>query len=142
MNIAYGINLTSKLLRGKLNRELEKEGLTAAQFAVIKDIEIHSKLNKELIGVTAVEIAERLDMDKPTVSGIINRLISKGYVEKIAHPKDKRAFLLRLTNVCIEALPAFEEINNKIILTSLEGIKEEELKVFNKVIDRIINNLK
>ncbi|MHC1682386.1 MAG: MarR family winged helix-turn-helix transcriptional regulator [Clostridiaceae bacterium] len=142
MNLGYGINLCSKLLKNKLNKELEEEGLTAAQFAVIKDIEINSAINEDLNQVTAVAIAQRLDMDKPTISGIVNRLITKGYIEKVQHPKDKRAFILRITELCDKKMRVLEEINKKVIQVSLTGISEDELKVFHKVLSKIIKNMK
>lgn len=142
MNLGYGINLCSKLLKNKLNKELEEEGLTAAQFAVIKDIEINSAINKDLNQVTAVAIAQRLDMDKPTISGIVNRLITKGYIEKLQHPKDKRASILSITELCNKKMRVLEEINKKVIEASLSGINEEELKIFDKVLGKIIKNMK
>lgn len=141
-NIGYAITLCSKLLKNKLNKELEKEGITAAQFAVIKDIEINSKSNKDIENITAVAIGERLDMDKPTISGIINRLASKGYVEKLPHPTDKRASILKLTDYCTKMLQIFELISENVISTAIEGVSAEELSKFNEVVSKLINNMK
>lgn len=141
MNIGYSINLCSKLLRNRMNRELEKEELTAAQFAVIKDIEINSFLNKSNDELTAVAIAKRLQMDKPTISGIVNRLIRKGYVQKLPHPGDKRASILSLTDICINKLRVFEKINKDTIVQATKNINYDDLGIFNEVISRIITNL-
>ncbi len=138
-NIGYKIVLCSKLLKNKLNRELEVLGITASQFAVIKDIEMNSLDNKI---VTAVTIGERLDMDKPTISAIIKRLISKGYVKKEPHPTDKRACILLLTKECIYKLSMFEESNKKAILLAVNNINDEKLDLFENVLDDIISNLK
>lgn len=142
MNIGYSINLCSKLFKNKLNKELEGVGITASQYAVIKDIEINTKANNTLELVTAVDIAERLDMDKPTISGIINRLISKGYIVKLSHPTDKRSSVLRITENCAEKLQKIEEISSDVIQSSIEDIGEQELEIFKTVITKIINNLK
>lgn len=141
-NIGYSITLCSKLLKNKLNKELETQGITAAQFAVIKDIEINATLDESKDKITAVAIGERLDMDKPTISGIVNRLISKGYIEKLPHPTDKRASILKLTDYCKDKLLIFQLISENVISSAIDGVTEGELTNFNKVISKFINNMK
>lgn len=142
VNIGYSMNYCSKLLKNRLNKELEKQDITVAQFAVIKDIEINSSRDGCNIGVTAVEIAERLDMDKPTISGIINRLVDRGYIKKSPHPQDGRSSILKLTEYCIEKLPDFELINERVVKEAIEGLNDNELQTFQDIINKIIDNLK
>lgn len=142
MNIGYTINYCSKLLKNKLNRELEIEDITVSQFATIKDIEMNSFIDGKEIGVTAVEISERLDMDKPTISGIINRLIDKGYVDKQPNPNDKRSFILKLTKESKTKLPNLEKINNLVIYDAIEGLSHEEIEMFKDTISKIIENMR
>ncbi len=140
MNIGYSVNYCSKLLKNKLNKELETEGITAAQFAVIKYIERHSRGNAES-NILAAEIAEGLDMDKPTISGILNRLTEKGYIKKLPHKTDKRATTLVLTADCIEKLPQLEIINHAVLDLALKELNHDELVVFQTAIQKIISNL-
>lgn len=142
MNIGYSMNYCSKLLKNRLNKELEIKDITVAQFAVIKDIEINGAKDEFKVGVTAVEISERLDMDKPTISGIINRLVDKGYIKKLPHPNDGRSSILKLTDCCIEKLPQLEEINDKVIFQAIEGLSVVEIKTFQQTINKIIQNIK
>ncbi|WP_347353918.1 MarR family winged helix-turn-helix transcriptional regulator [Acetoanaerobium noterae] len=141
MNIGYSVNYCSKLLKNRLNKELETEDITVAQFAVIKYIEMNSLEDQQDRNITAVEIAEGLDMDKPTISGIINRLVDKGYVIKLPHAKDKRASILKLTEYCIEKLPNLEAINEIVINSALKELSNEDLYVFQNIIYKIIQNL-
>lgn len=141
MNIGYSMNYCSKLLKNRLNKELEAEDITAAQFAVIKYIEMNSLNNQLDRSITAVEIAEGLDKDKPTISGIINRLVDKGYVMKLPHKKDKRASTLKLTEYCVGKLPDLEAINEKVINSALKELSQDDLKMFQDIIDKIIQNL-
>lgn len=136
------MNYCSKLLKNKLNKELEIEDITVAQFAVIKDIEMNSRIDGLEVNVTAVEISERLDMDKPTISGIINRLVDKGYLEKLPHPTDGRSSILILTDSCIEKLSILENINNKVVSEALEGLRETDLIIFQNILNQIIENIK
>lgn len=142
MNIAYMVNYCSKLLKNRLNRELEVEDITVAQFATIKDIEMNSIIDGKELGVTAVEIAERLDMDKPTISGIVNRLIDKKYIEKLPNPKDGRSFILKLTKESKDKLPILEKISDLVVAEAIEGLKDEEIEVFKNITSKIIKNMR
>lgn len=142
MNSGFMINDCSKLLRNRLNKELEIEDITASQFAVIKDIEMNSVLDKKEIKVTAVEIAERLGMDKPTISGIINRLIDKEYLEKQPNPTDKRSSILKLTKESKVKLPTLEKISNKVISDATNGLTDKEIEFFNDTLGKIIENMR
>lgn len=142
MNIGYTINYCSKLLKKKLNKELEVEDITVSQFATIKDIENNSYINGKEVGATAVEIAERLDMDKPTLSGIINRLIDKNYIEKHSNPADKRSFILKLTEESKSKISKLEDINNKVLSDATVGLTHDEVLVFKNTISKILRNMR
>lgn len=142
MNIGYTINYCSRLLKNRLNKELEIEGITASQFAALKDIEMNSYKDGIEVGVTAVEISERLDMDKPTISGIINRLIDKEYVKKQPHPSDKRSFILKLTKESKIKLLHLEKINNLVISEATKGLTDEEIEMLKDIINKIIKNMR
>lgn len=142
MNLGYTINYCSKLLRNNLNTELEKENLTISQFAVIKDIEINSLNDAPNSGVIAVEIAERLDMDKPTISGIVNRLSTKGYVKKSPNPQDQRSVILTLTKESRAVLPKLEEINKTVLAKATKDLTEEEIELLKRILDKMIKNLR
>ena len=141
MNLGYSMNYCSKLLKNRLNRELETEDITVAQFAVIKYIEMNSVQGQLERSITAVEISEGLDMDKPTISGIINRLVDKGYIIKLPHETDKRASILKLTEYCVGKLSDLEAINEKVINSALKELSKDDLYIFQAIIDKIIQNL-
>ena len=53
---------------------------------------------KEHPGITASELAIYFHVQKPTVTNIINRLISQGYVDRAQSAEDRRAFHLYLSD--------------------------------------------
>lgn len=89
-NLSYLINKVSRQLKSKLDKSLKQYDITAAQFSVI--IQIH--LSEAPI--TAAEIAHRVGADRPTISGIINRLEKKAVVVKLSNPEDKRSSYLEI----------------------------------------------
>lgn len=140
-NLSYAINLCSKLLKNRMNKELEKEGITAAQFNILKDVAIHAKIDK-LEDLTPVLIASRLDMDKPTISGIINRLVAKGYLEKFDNEQDKRSYLVNLTEKAKINMEEFSRINSEIIDLAISEIEIEKLRVFGDILIKMMMNLR
>lgn len=141
MNIAYKINHCSKLLKNQLNNELKDENITAAQFATIKDIERHSLQDGKEFPITAVEISRRLDIDKPTMSGIINRLVAKDYIKKEVNPEDKRSFLLKLSKESKKKLSQLEKISNSVMDKATEDLTDEEIEILNASLNKIIESV-
>lgn len=110
-NLSYMINMASRQLKNKLDKALNEYDITAAQFSVI--IQIHLSENP----ITSAGIAQRLGADRPTISGIINRLEKKNIVLKVSNPEDKRSSYLE---ICKES----KELVNRIMCISDELTKD------------------
>ena len=140
-NIGYLLMKVSKDLRYNLTKELTLYELTTSQWAVIKRLHIEEESESELTMRTAVEIAEKLDLDKPTVSGIVNRLYEKGLLRKEPHPNDKRATVLFLTPKVKELIPKLEVISNHVIDKSSINFSAEEKAIFLRLLSKMDSNL-
>lgn len=129
-NIGFLLMQTSKELRYTLNNEFSMYGLTTSQWAVLKRLEMEEACESPLNRRTAVELASKLDIDKPTISGIVNRLYEKGMIRKGPHPTDKRAFILFLTLEAKQLIPTLEAVSNHVINQSLIDFSVEEKDLF------------
>jgi MarR family transcriptional regulator, 2-MHQ and catechol-resistance regulon repressor len=74
-------------LSGRHVREL---GLTPAQFDVIATL-------GNTPGMVAKELGRRTLITKGTLTGVIDRLVERGFVERVGSPHDRRSILIRLT---------------------------------------------
>ncbi len=135
MNIAFLIMSVAKKLKYDLNQALQDFDITAQQFAVLQNID---RLSKTQI-VTAKELIPLLDMDKPTISGIISRLISKNMVQKEQNPLDKRSFGLILTKKGEQTLASCYNIADTILDEHLTQITEEESRVLRGILTKLYN---
>ena len=70
--------------------ELRALGLSIPQFDVLSTL-------TEREGLTQQELAERLYVTKGNVSGLVDRLVGAGLVERRASPGDRRSHALHLT---------------------------------------------
>lgn len=59
-------------------------------------------------GVTGAALAEALDVSTPTMSGIIDRIASKGWLDREHDPADRRRVLLRISGSGTQVLADLE----------------------------------
>jgi DNA-binding MarR family transcriptional regulator len=80
----------ARLLRRSMDRRLQSLGLTQAQWRAI----VHLSRSE---GMTQAALAERLEIQPITLTRLIDRMESAGWVERRTHPLDRRAVQLFLT---------------------------------------------
>lgn len=77
------------------SRTLSKEsGLTVPQLLCLRAIEVAGPGALNVAG-----LAETVHISRPTVSGIIDRLVRAGLIERVRDPDDRRKVRLSLTDV-------------------------------------------
>jgi DNA-binding MarR family transcriptional regulator len=78
-------------------------GLTPPQFDIIATL-------GNTQGMTATELGEKTLITKGTLTGVVDRLVDRGWVERVAHGSDRRCQIVRLTAsgeaLFAEAFPA------------------------------------
>jgi DNA-binding MarR family transcriptional regulator len=65
-------------------------GLTPPQFDVVATL-------GNTPGMTATELGEKTLITKGTLTGVVDRLVERGWVERTAHGSDRRCQIVRLT---------------------------------------------
>jgi MarR family transcriptional regulator, organic hydroperoxide resistance regulator len=75
---------------GAMSGRLRALGLSVAQFDLLSSL-------TEREGISQSELAERLYVTKGNVSGLVDRLVQSGLVERRAIAGDRRSYALHLT---------------------------------------------
>ncbi|ASZ18573.1 MULTISPECIES: MarR family winged helix-turn-helix transcriptional regulator [Bacillus] len=135
-NLGYLLNKVSVMTKTELTNQLKVYKVTAQQWAVLKDISLHPT------GTTPAMIAERLFADRPTVTGIIQRLLQKDWIITKHNPNDKRSHLVFLTDKANSLLNELEHISNDVIRISIKDIPKDEIEITIGVLQNMIQNLK
>ncbi|MDP1645439.1 MAG: MarR family transcriptional regulator [Thiobacillus sp.] len=65
-------------------------GLTPPQFDIVATL-------GNTPGMTATELGEKTLITKGTLTGVVDRLVDRGWVERVAHGSDRRCQIIRLT---------------------------------------------
>lgn len=91
---------------------------------------------------TMGEIAERLLLDKSTISRLISKAVKKGYITCVSDEKDKRKRFLHITEVGKQTLEAFEPIAFNQTKQALLTLNPEETETVYKGIALYAKGLK
>ncbi len=137
-DIGYILHKAAMMSKYNLTNNLSAYNLTPGQFTVLKVI----SYNNQNEGLSPAVIAEKLDCDRPTISGIIDRLEAQGWIIRLPNQEDKRSYIIKLTenaNSVLSYLEEIKEANNNILL---KGFKEEEAILFKNYLLRGIDNFK
>lgn len=118
--------LLSQLLRASiglqkaLDRCFAHAGLTSQEAAVV----VHCAESKDL---SASKLAQAMGRDKGKITRFVDRLEARGFVRRVASPRDQRLLIIRPTVRGQRAVPelkrAFEQIREEI----LAGVQSEDL---------------
>jgi DNA-binding MarR family transcriptional regulator/L-amino acid N-acyltransferase YncA len=106
---------------GLLNDAYFEIGVTLAERHLLIELD-------GLSAPTMGEIAERLLLDKSTISRLISKAIKKGYITCITDEKDKRKRFLQLTEFGKQILQEFEPIAFNQTKQALLTLTTEEIK--------------
>lgn len=102
-------------------------GLSVPQFDVISTL-------TEREGISQRELAERLYVTKGNVSGLIDRLVEAGLVERRSIPEDRRSHALHLTPAGVVLAQRGIELHNQFMEESLGRLSIEEIATLDRIL--------
>ena len=118
----------------KLMEQLKDTGLTLGQPKVLDYLKDHD-------GVSQKEIAAGCLIEAGSLTSILNRMEEKDLIERKMLNGNRRTFHIFMTESGKKNQKLVEEAFKKIEKTALNGISEEEQKLFMEIFYRIYRNL-
>ena len=88
-------------------------------------------------GRSQEEIARELCLNKSTVARNLNSLEENGYITRTPLPNDKRQFSVYPTDKMLSLLPEIKQVSLEWMALLSEGIPQEELDIFDSVLERM-----
>ncbi|MGO0905967.1 MarR family winged helix-turn-helix transcriptional regulator [Clostridioides difficile] len=92
--------------------------------------------------LTMKEIANKIGKDKSTVTVLVNKLISLGYIERQKSDNDKRITYIKLTEKAMLIEDTFNSISLQVKETAYYNITEKEKQEFLRILKKINSNFK
>lgn len=80
------------------------------------------------VGIRPTELAARLGVTSASMTSLVDRLVSGGYVTREPHPSDRRAVILRPTPGADEEVRHNLNRMHKRMLEAAESLSAEEIK--------------
>jgi DNA-binding MarR family transcriptional regulator len=134
-NFGFLLNDVARLMRTAYDRRIRKLGLTRAQWWVLTHL---YRAN----GATQTELAETLEIEKPTLGRLLDRLEAKGWVKREHDATDRRVWRVRLTDEVEPALRTMRAIAKELRRDALAGISAAERERFVDTLLAIKENLR
>ncbi|TCT15409.1 DNA-binding MarR family transcriptional regulator [Natranaerovirga pectinivora] len=141
VSIGYLLNKAARMTRYHLEGQLTEIGLTVQQFAVIRDIDRYNKCEEKEEYLTPALIAKRLGFNRPTITGVLERLETSGWITRETNPKDRRSQFIILTDKAGEKLPLLETCSKTTMNDTLKGLSENEISDLSRYLNIIIKNI-
>lgn len=134
----YMIKQIHQLNQIRLNQMMAKFDLTATQtFTMIYLFKSYEKK----IQVKQKDIEREMDISNPTVTGILNRLESKGLIERVECKNDARAKNICVTKKALDLDIVLREMfseNEKQLVSSLNNEEKQQLDY---LLEKILNDI-
>lgn len=128
------VHEVAKLFRRRFEDDAREFGITLPQWKALGEIARSE-------GVSQINLANAIDADAMTVSGILDRLEKRGLVDRYPDPNDSRAKLARVTPAGRELMEQARGVAIEIYEKALGGVSASEQKLLTGVLERIRNNL-
>ncbi|RMD83400.1 MAG: MarR family transcriptional regulator [Chloroflexi bacterium] len=113
--------------------DLRGEDLTVPQFMILN--------YASRSGVPLSEISARMMCDNSNLTGIVDRLIAKGYVERRPDPNDRRVSLICLTEAGAEKLRNLRPRHHERLRRRMRSLSEHEVQQLRELLRSLYSGL-
>lgn len=130
----HPIHNLARALKRRFEEETRQFGLTMPQWRILNQL---SKTDE----ISQVALANLVDMDAMTLSGILERLETKSLIERVPDPSDSRAKRVKSTAEALAIVTDSRELIVDIFEEALEGVTPVEREAFFSILARMESNL-
>lgn len=131
-SLGFQVNRTARALGHRLGAALQPHGLTPSQWVVLEHVTQHPDRHQE-------RLATDLGTDAATLVEVLRRLESRGLVERIPDPADRRRRLVRPTAHGDPSVGA--RLASEVNEAALSGFSSDEREALRDFLLRIQRNL-
>jgi DNA-binding MarR family transcriptional regulator len=133
-NFGFILNDVARLLRTAYDRRIKDLGLTRAQWWVLNHLYRHE-------GASQAELAEILEIERPSLGRLLDRLEEKGWVERRPCAQDRRAKRVYLTEADDGPIRQLRKVAAELRRDALAGLGGDEQERFVDMLLTIKSNL-
>lgn len=139
--LPYGLKIAiiDRTFKRMMDKWASDMGLTFAQIRVLKEI---SEMEEQGISEINQKDLEKYEkVSHPTMTGILQRLESKGFVKCCPSEIDKRLKKISCTDQSKNMFKKLDAKDYQVFHEMCKGFSQEEITMLNSFFDRIIANI-
>ena len=110
-----------------LREEIEPYELTPPQFGLLAFLWRED-------GLTQTELSDKGQIDRTTLGGLIDRLEKNGLVQRRKHPRDRRAYMIHLTERGRELEGPLTDCAQRTLKKLTNGLSEHEVSELRRML--------
>jgi DNA-binding MarR family transcriptional regulator len=118
-------------LQAQVASLLQAKGLTVAQFEVLSSLATANCANQQ-------ELADRLQVTKGNLVGLIDRLTDRGWVEREPAPEDRRVNRVRITPAGKELILSVLPEQAVVVQTMLSRLDDAEVETLRSLLEKTV----
>jgi DNA-binding MarR family transcriptional regulator len=122
-----------RILNSSLTKVLFHFDLSIPEWKLLGQLYDHGEMK-------LASLAERLDVEAPLVTALIDKLEKKELVLRTHHPKDKRAKIITVTGKGKKVIEQIEPRVKEAMAGLLKGVSREQLRMYMLILQTIVNN--
>lgn len=133
--IGFLIARARNALKNEMSKELKPLGISSEQRLILLRL-------CEKDGLTQKELAEDTFFEQSNLTPMLDKLEKKRYIKREAKANDKRAYLVKITELGKSLEEPLSSMSNKILKKALKGIDEKQKEALTQMLQTIHTNLK
>jgi DNA-binding MarR family transcriptional regulator len=115
---------------GRLARRLRQQslgGLTPSQTSVLSTLDRNGDMSMS-------RLADHESISKPSVTGIVGRLVDKGLVERSKDPSDRRSAIVAITSSGRRTLQKRRRERTAYLARRIDALDDEDREILDKAV--------
>jgi DNA-binding MarR family transcriptional regulator len=132
--LSYRVKRVYMLISQRLNDALKPYGLARSQWQVLSRVSSAGTLSQK-------DLQRSMQVESATLTGIIDVLTAKGWVERLESPEDRRCRVLRLTPEGDTLMASIADPYELVEANMLGDIPEKDRTHARRVLESMIRNL-
>lgn len=133
-SLGFILSKVNTKLKNEFFQQTKEYDVTPEQWAILCCL-------WEQEGITPKELSDLTCKDKPNTNRILDKLIKKGLVVRNAHPVDRRAFQIFLTDSGWFLQEQLIPKANGLIEKATKGIDEDKVTELKKFLNQLYENI-
>ncbi len=131
--------IIDRAFKKKVDKKIQDMELTPVQFRILGEISHLESKGVEEINQRDLEKVEKIT--HPAMTGIIQRLESKGFIICTPSPRDKRYKKISCTDKTTDIHKMIDIMDEQLLAELCQGLSQEEIDTYVRITKHIINNI-